>query len=293
MSTDVPSTPAPNKLPVWETAKEAYARVFDSPRLLVRAALVPYCLSLAITALSITVQAGAALTGLIGFLSLLPLAIFGVAWHRLSLLGPVDGAPPLMSGWGRRQWRFLGYSVAVTLIGTGVFIAVFLLGITLITPSSGSVLGFTFLLMIVIATIFAYLAMRMSFVFPAVSVDENYSVRHAWIHTRGQGLRLIGATVIAAGPMLALSWGVSEILNALLFVEPVAAPGQDVLPPELQVQALIDTNRGAYIVSQAIGLVIGYIDTALMVSAVSIAFRTCAGWVPAASNALVGNDESQ
>jgi hypothetical protein len=131
--------------------------------------------------------------------------------------------------------------------------------------------------------ILAYVMARLSFVFPAVSVDEDYRLRHAWTHTKGQGLRLIGAMVLAAVPMVVLVWVVSSILGALLFAEPAAAPDQSDLPPGELMAAFVDANRGALLLTQAITAAINYVLMALMVSAISIAFRTCTGWVPGVS----------
>jgi hypothetical protein len=292
MSIAVPPTPAPKALPVWETAKDAYARVFHNPRLLFRASLVPYCLSLALMALGTALTAYPVFLGLFAPLTLLPLAIFGVAWHRLTLLGPEAGAPPLVSGWGRRQWRFLGYTVAVMVIIMVVSAALIFLGLAVIGRNTDNITRYLYVSTFVIAVIVAYLMIRMSFVFPAVSVDKDYRLRHAWNHTRGQGLRLLGATLIAAAPLYALYWGVSGGLRALLFVEPAVAPSQDVLTLGLPLPAQIAANPGAHMFSQAISAVIGYVDTALLVSAISIAFRTCTGWVPAVSTTPVPSGAS-
>ena len=93
MTDTAPPSAALRKLRVTETAKEAYARVFGNLHLLVRAALVPFALSLALIVLSFTVPLVSALGYLIGILDLLPYTLFGVTWHRLTLLGPVAGAP--------------------------------------------------------------------------------------------------------------------------------------------------------------------------------------------------------
>lgn len=280
MSATIPPRAALFKLPVVETATEAYARVFGNPRVLARASLVPFCLSLGLIALGLTVPVLSALYNLIGLLDLLPYTIFGVAWHRLTLLGPVAGTPPLVSGWRRRHWRFLGYLVAVILISSGVSMVVLLLGITVTRPESSTLPAFTDLIVYITFAIITFFMIRLSFVFPAVSVDENYRLRHAWIHTKGQGLRLLCATLIAAAPLFALVWGVNEGLGALLFVEPAAAPDQDSLLPVAQMQAFIDANRGALMLTQTIAVAVGYVVMALMVSVISIAFRRCTGWVP-------------
>ena len=289
MSDTTPPREALRKLPVVATAKEAYARVFDNPRLLARASLAPFCLSLALIALSFSVSVVSALGYLIGILGLLPYTFFGVAWHRLTLLGPVAGAPPLLPAWAPRHWRFLGYLLATMLIGSSATAVVFSIGLMAIQPEPGSLPAVAGLMPLAGFAIVTYVMIRLSFVFPAVSVDESYRLRHAWTHTKGQGLRLLGATVIAAAPMVALVWGTSEILGAVLFAEP--APGQDNLPAVAQMEAFTETNRGALLLIQTITTAINYVLMALMVSVISIAFRICTGWVPAVGGVVTLDGE--
>ena len=289
MSDTTPPREALRKLPVVATAKEAYARVFDDPRLLARAALMPFCLSLALIALSATLPVVSALGYLVGILGLLPYTFFGVAWHRLTLLGPVAGAPPVMPAWAPRHWRFLGYLLATMLIGSAATAVVLSIGLMAIQPGPGSLPAVAGPMLLVGFVIVAYVMIRLSFVFPAVSVDESYRLRHAWTHTKGQGLRLLGATVIAAVPMVALVWGVSEILGAVLFAEP--APEQDGLPAVVRMESFIDENLGALLLIQTVTAAINYVLMALMVSVISIAFRTCTGWVPAAGGMVTRDGE--
>ncbi len=281
MSDTAPPREALRKLPVMATAKEAYARVSGNPRLLARAALMPFCLSLALIALGFTLPVASALGFLVGILGLLPYTFFGVAWHRLTLLGPVDGAPPRMPAWTPRHWRFLGYLLATMLIGSAATAAVFSIGLMAIRPDMDSLPAVAGLMPLAGFAVVAYVMIRLSFVFPAVSVDESYRLRHAWTHTKGQGLRLLGATVIAAVPMVALVWGVNEVLGALLFTEPTPAPSQHGLPHLAQMEAFVEANLGALMLIQAVTTAINYVLMALMVSVISIAFRTCTGWVPA------------
>ncbi len=289
MSDTTPPREALRKLPVMATAREAYARVFGNPRLLARASLAPFCLSLALIVLSFTVPVVSALGYLFGILGLLPYTFFGVAWHRLTLLGPVAGAPALLPAWAPRHWRFLGYLLATMLISSGTTAVVFSIGLMAIQPEAGSLPAVAGLMPVVGFAIVAYVMIRLSFVFPAVSVDESYRLRHAWAHTKGQGLRLLGATLLAAVPMVALVYGVNEILGALLFAAP--APGQDGVSPIAQMEAFVDANLGALMLTQAITAAINYVLMALMVSVISIAFRTCTGWVPAVGGMMMLDGE--
>jgi len=291
MSDTTPPREALRKLPVIQTVREAYVRVFRNPRLVARASLMPFSLSVALIALGFSVPVTSSLGILSAILGLLPYTFFGVAWHRLTLLGPVAGAPPLLPAWRQRHWRFLGYLLAVMLIGYAAIAMVFSLAFAVVQPEIEAMSAGLGLMIFAGTAILAFIMARLSFVFPAVSVDESYRLRHAWTHTKGQGLRLIGATLLAAAPMVALIWAVSGILGALLISAPAAVPGQDGLPPEARAQAFVDANLGALMLTQAVGAAINYVLMALMVSVISIAFRTCTGWVPAASGAVTPDGE--
>ncbi len=91
--------------------------------------------------------------------------------------------------------------------------------------------------------------------------------------------------------MVALIWAVSAVLGALLLTDPAAVPGLDSLPAEARAQAFVETNLGALLLTQAIVAAINYVLMALMVSVISIAFRTCTGWVPAGGGAMTLDDE--
>jgi hypothetical protein len=290
MSEETPPPTALRKLPVIETAKEAYARVFGNVHLLVWAALMPFCLSVALILLGLTLPVVSVLAVGTVLLGVIPYTMFGVAWHRLTLLGPVAGAPPLRPAWASRHWRFLGYLGATTLIGASATAAVFSVGLMAFQPESGSLPAAAGLMPLATIAIVAYIMIRLSFVFPAVSVDETYRLRHAWTHTKGQGLRLLGATVIVAAPIAVLVWGGGEILGALLFTGP--EPGQDGLPAPAQMEAFVKANLGALLLIRTLSAAVNYVLMALMVSVISIAFRICTGWVPAAGG-MVTRDNGE
>ena len=288
MSQTTPPPATLRKLAVLQTLSEAYGRVLTNLPLLARAALVPFLLSLALVAASFAAAESLPLTTLIIALGFVPYTIFGIAWHRVTLLGPMAGAPPLVPAWRQRHWRFLGYLAAVTLIGYGVTVMVFSIAFTVVqpgvqpgaevTPRAWSVV------LVTGALILAYVMMRLSFVFPAVAVDEAYRLKHSWIHTKGQGLRLLGALLLSAIPILALVWVVSALFGDFLFAEPTAPAGQ--------MEAVTAENPAAVFVSPVVMMVLNYVLMALVVSVISIAFRNCTGWVPAAGGAPVAQGEA-
>jgi hypothetical protein len=289
MSQTTPPPAALRKLPVMATVSEAYGRVLGNLRLLVRAASLPFLMTLVLVVVSFPAAASPLLTGLMFIVGFLPYTIFGVAWHRLTLLGPVAGAPPLVPAWAQRHWRFLGYLAAVTLIGYGVAVMVLSIALTVVRPGAEVMPLAWSVVLFVGALILAYVMMRLSFVFPAVAVDEAYRLRHAWTHTKGQGLRLLAAVLVTAVPMLALMWALSELFGGFL-VEPEIA-GQEGMSREAKVEAFIEENFVTLFVSQLVIAALNYVLMALLVSVVSIAFRTCTGWVPAAAGPPASNQE--
>ncbi len=210
-------------------------------------------------------------------LGFVPYTIFGIAWHRVTLLGPAAGAPPLVPAWRQRHWRFLGYLAAVTLIGYGVTVMVFSIAFSVVPPAvqpGAEVTPRAWSVVLVAGTlILAYVMMRLSFVFPAVAVDEAYRLKHSWTHTKGQGLRLLGALILTAIPILTLVGVVSALFGDFPFADPAA--------PEAGMEAVIAENPVAIFVSPVVMMVLNYLLMALVVSVISIAFRTCTGWVPA------------
>ena len=281
MSQTTPPPAALQKLPVMATVSEAYGRVLGNLALLARAALLPFLMTLALVVVSFPMAASPLLAGLAMILGFLPYTIFGVSWHRLTLLGPTAGAPPLVPAWARRHWRFLGYLAAVTLIGYGVAVMVLSIALTVAQPGAEVMPLAWSVVLIAGAFILAYVMMRLSFVFPAVAVDEAYRLRHAWTHTKGQGLRLLAAVLVTAVPMLALTWVLSALFGAFLVVETGATPDQYSAAPEAQMESFIAENFLVIFISQVVMAALNYVLMALLVSVVSVAFRTCTGWVPA------------
>ncbi len=282
MSQITPPTAAIRTLPVGATLFEAYGRVFGNPPILARAAAFPFCLSFLLVGLAVLGRAQPIMTGLVAILGLAPYTIFGVTWHRVTLLGQQAGWPPLVTPWERRHWRFLGYLIAITLISYGVAVTIMSLALTFTPQGPEDQLVFAMTVLAVIAIIMVYLMARLCFVFPAVSVDEEYRLGHAWRHTKGQGLRLLAALLLTALPLVLIIWVVSYGLNMLLFpAEPEAMSGAQLPNPTAS------GGAPAFALSQIIIVALNYVLMALTLSAISIAFRSCTGWVPAAGGALI------
>lgn len=291
MSDGTPPPAAVRKLPVGATIREAYRSAFNDPKLLLKAAAVPILLSLAIDAspLAFSDLNEWYYLGFQFFAEFVPVTLFGVAWHRYMLLGPETVPVSVLPRWRRRHTSFYLYTLTLLLIVYGVGIPLSA-AISMFADSTGvatintdntdfwlyaatSIYGF----------VFCCAALRFGFVFPARAVDETYGLRHSWKHTRKQGLRLLLVVLASAGPAFVVFWVVWYVL---LWIFGLNAPGTDGLaaaPGSDAARSVTLINWAVWIVIYGFSSVAYYTSIALLVSAVSIAFRTCTGWVPAVS----------
>jgi hypothetical protein len=266
--------PAPlHDLPIGETVATAYRTVFGRFKNLTRAALIPFLLSVLIMALSLAVEQGSLLFEALGLLTLVPYTLFAVPWHRAVLL---DAPPPVIPSWEKRHWRFLGYLLIVTAVSYGMsFLYRPILASVQLAPSGPEAAAldpraaFAALIGLVLVM---YLFLRISFVFPAVAVDEFYGLALAWRHSKGQGLRLFGAMF---STMILAYLGATIVL-------------QIALTPFIGVLRESDDLSLFMMVVESLNLAINYILIALSLSVISIAFRTCTGWIPEVPGPPVG-----
>lgn len=290
--TTPPPAAAIRKLRVGATFVEAYSLVFSQLGLVIKAAAIPYMITMVLAVVSLRAQADLNLWLIapLVILGFLPYTLFGVSWHRLTLLGPRVSPPRAAPSWNRRHWRFIGYCFAVTAIGYALMIGASLLTVLLALPFGGSGAPTDWISMQVILIFvgmgaggigFLYLMMRYSFVFPAVAVDEAYGLGNTWNHTRGQGFRLMGLMILASLPMVVVAWILGMILGLFL------ADGVNMMTGTMM-EGFVEANFIPLLIFHAITNLPNYLLMAVMVSAISIAFRTCTGWVPALGGGAPG-----
>ncbi len=299
--TTPPPASAIRKLRVGATFAESHRLIFSRLGLLFKAAAVPYLVSMILTVLSLMAQPNVGLVVLVMILFFVPYTLFGVAWHRLTLLGPRVSAPRVTPIWKRRHWCFLGYALAITAIGYGLWMVVTVLSLFLAMPLGESAMFASespkLVIFIVVAAAigalgFAYLMMRFSFVFPAVAVGEAYGLKHAWRHTRGQGFRLIGLMILTALPISLASWLLHLILGFFIFEGASFLVAMGDFRDATGLGDFVAANLVPLIVLHGTSTVFNYLLMAVMVSAISIAFRTCTGWVPAGGGAAPGSESN-
>lgn len=245
-------------LPVLESVASAYRVVWDLIAYLPTAAALPFLLSLLLSLPAVMAPENQAMGMVLGLLEVAPYTLFAVSWHRLVMLGPEAAPPSLVLAWAQRHWRFLGYTLLFALAGAVAAAVVLGTAAALIArPEAGQ------LILVLLVIIFAYLLTRVCLVLPAAALDEDYHLRHAWMHTRDQGLRLLTILVLAMVPVVLVMMLIAGLLSASA---PVAAGGTP--------------STGRFLTAQFTLAAFGYVGTALSITVISQAFRQLAGWYP-------------
>lgn len=254
-------------LPVIASVKQAYQLVFFNLWAIPAAVFLPIAIYLTWYLLvqytsvgnhvgGVGQQISAAqvlLAFLILFMQMFAATLLYVAWHRLVLLGPVAGRARFLYPIKRRHVRFFSYFLLVTfLILIAVVVLVLIAGRFL--PPWGAAL--------LIPGVYMTLMLKFYFVFPAVSVDEEYGLRNAWRQSHGWELRLIAGFLLSILPSLILALAVNWDTYVQLLTTGQAA----IMPKPFLIDALV--------------AVFSIVNTLVAVSFLSIAFKTCTGWYP-------------
>ena len=299
-----PSNKIETKLPILKTAGAAFATPYRLRKHLLKAISLPFVISVAL-ARTLGPETDVGLVWVVQILlDLIPYTMFAVAWHRLILVGPENAAPTFVPSLTSRSWQFLTYLAILQsflLIGP-IFSA------DMLMPDDNAIntetVEFDFDVRIFLSELplyvavtlavsllsapFVYLWVRFSFVFPATAVDHTHGFHRSWRETRSHGLRLTVLTYLVSTPALT-AW-----LIWYLFI-PAECPEISTIAV-----AVSDSVSFCLAINSFAGTLmdygIGYVLAVLAVSLISIAFRTCTGWVPDASGSPLapapGNGEN-
>ena len=290
-----PSEPL-RKLPVFAVVGEAYGAFFRYLRYLPHAALLPILIGApvywAYWRILQRITLDPAGSGALGLL-LLPLylllffsfVIFCVAWYRLNLLGPERGRPPLFPMPKRRHWRFLGYSLLIVVIYLAIVVLFGFLPMAALFPllgqdeaamNSATAAGGVLLVlvwMLVLFCLIVFMMLRLSFVFPAASVDEDYALHNSWAHTKGQVLRFFAALFLVSFP---------PVLAIMIFA--LATTPEFMMSPDgpaaTEPALVIAQMEDYFLYSVSVGYVLGLCYWAIVIGAVVAAFKGITGWYP-------------
>ncbi len=180
--------------------------------------------------------------------------LLGVAWLRFLLLEDRDTlrAFPKLT---RRHARFAGYALLLSLLDLPLLLGWHYLAQDPLAPQfPGLVYWLAFLFT-------AFVKLRLAFVFPAVAVDERYTLGLAWQHSRAIALPLfIAATLLVFLPLFALGYGISQASYE---------------------------NTSVLLALWAFWHVATWVLEAAYITVIAVAFRRCTGWVPAADPSVL------
>lgn len=282
------------KLPILETAGAVYTTAFSLRGHFMKAAAIPLLLSIAIRQGIGSEVDGGLLWIAEDLADLIPYTMFAVACHRLLLLGPDIAVSTLVPRWESRSWRFLIYIAILELIlvVSPILSADILFGVfessdgengeiwegdsDLISLLMDAIFWiFVFLFALLIIGPLTYVWVRFSFVLPATAVDRNFGFARSWRETRNYGLRLTALIWLIPSPVIAVFFAMYSVLpdkcqGTSSTIDAIGDAGLGCFAIESFPVAVIET--GLY-----------YIIIALTVTLLSIAFRTCTGWVPGVS----------
>ncbi len=272
-----PSQPV-RELPIAETISEAYRTVFENFGAWFKIMLGPAALAVPIAVLSKALLAPeeakfagqnmsdpevfAALIQsawpellLSYLLSLIYYVLFAVAWHRYLLLQESPASALAAFKPSARHLRFYFYTIYLILIASGLLAVLLFIGGSIL-GLLGDGAGALRLLFSLLALVFLFYAVaRLQFAFAAVAVDEQYGFLDSWRNTRGQGWRFL--TVLACCTLPPM------FFNLFMFALLSAAQGNSLLA----------------LISSFILAAVGLLCISVLISAISVAFRTCTGWV--------------
>ena len=293
MSSTIPTGPVAT-LPIWSSVAAVFRTVLlEKLAYFPRAVLAPLLLTLLILLLQIrfgtplvqtqgSAPPAPSLTDyLLSFAGLVPYVIFAVAWHRLVLLGPSHGLPAYQPSWGRRHFYFLGYMLLLGVIA-GLVLGVLGFAASLLlrggsgpeATGGGSLLALAVFLLLLLLV--GWFTMRLCFVLPARALEERYGLSDSWRQTRGQGLRILAVLVIVQLVIAIPSVIVVSLIGA----------GTGVMAVINQMGSGHTLEAGILLIGVLPVLVLGflasYLATALGVTVLSQAFKTCSGWQPPA-----------
>lgn len=203
-------------LPVGDVIGAAFRRVLNHPQQAFSVGLPYFLLLVGLGVLSALLLPAdpAAFSGsdlmlalIVLIAQLLVYTAMVVAWHRVTLLGYAADSGFFRVGMGRRELKFLGYSLLLYLAAALVGVAAGIGGV--LSPALGIVLGIAALG----GAVFVFL--RCSLVFPATAADHPTSLGVSWRQTQGHFWAMFAILLVIA---LAVFVAVLVIYLALGFV---------------------------------------------------------------------------
>ena len=246
------SGPLPAGFSVGRTVGEAYAFVFRQWRALGALGALPLLAAFLVNvaAMQLRLSTGSFLWMLSGLLIAWVIwSSFAVSWHRYVLLAEKPGGVPFHFSFGPREGRYFVYAMLILL----PFIAVSLHALLLMQDPSASENQVLAFLGLIVTAVGLVVAIRLSLAFPSVAVDGGHDIKQTWALSKGSGWRLFLVLILALLP--------SELVGQLVLLS-LAAGGSVGLVPRF------------------IGALVEFVGAAVLITALSFAFRQLTGWMP-------------
>lgn len=274
------------RLGIAATVSGAYRAVFGQLWPLCKAASLPFVLSLVIGGIgAVVAENHFALDIGIQLLGLLPLAIFGIAWSRIVLIGPQSGAIPRPL-FGRRTWAYFSYLLVQVML---IILPMFALGFvdagttfleSRIDPAfdlENSAAKVALMVPVIFAVYLTllYLLTRLALVFPAVALDQKLGFSGSWRLTRGSGLKLYMALILIVIPVTVTTMIGGGLLSSILFFS-LGQPSVSLIGAEggFDWITLVLIAAPAMIFS----VLVQYVTAGLIIAAFAKAYAQLSGW---------------
>tara|TARA_A100001037_G_scaffold301967_1_gene332568 strand:- start:763 stop:1611 length:849 start_codon:yes stop_codon:yes gene_type:complete len=262
-----------DRLPVWLTICQSYGIVFRNLGVFMALALLPIVLTFTIQEISRELVIHWEWPRRVRLLLEEPFrwlfwTVFAVAWHRYALLGQRDTTAWIQFRVGWREIRYLFYSavVAIPLLGARVPTMVLIQNLQELSAATALWLSLMALMAIGLGLV---VLIRFSFIFPSVSVERPTGFRRAWKETSGAGWRIFWVTFLASIPIGVIDRLLREVTLAM---EPAVTRLGGGYFDNMLSRWMLGT--------QLAQLIFTFLFTAILVSALSLAFKDRTKWAP-------------
>ncbi|MDX2142204.1 MAG: hypothetical protein SFV19_02510 [Rhodospirillaceae bacterium] len=191
-------------MPVIATFKEILALCWRERATALTFGLVPLGVNL-ILAGFVTDVAPASVSAyaknlMVSLISLLAFSPFCVTWYRMILFGKSDITSRSVVMFRRREWRFFGWTLAVTVatgpIGAIIAIvgAALVVGLVVVNPVLGAVVGAV--AAVVYVAILLWALSRLSMTLALAAADQPASFNLAWTMAKPYGWSMVGIQLL-------------------------------------------------------------------------------------------------
>jgi hypothetical protein len=226
------------KLPIKKIIVEAFLIPWNKRKRLISALLIPSTVILTNNIVSRLIDQN------YGFVLELPFLIIGIIFssifaitcHRLILLGDDSVSRFGIMRWSKRETRFLGWAIGLSML---TLLVVFMTGLLLLGfIKIGVEKSWNKILIYVFMILAGYIFARLSLLFPSTAIDQRNNISWAWNLSRANGWRLF--LLVAVLPIIMALFQTFILHGAATFFETILVRviGLILLPVEIAALSL-------------------------------------------------------